>query len=105
MVMAYDYKKVARLPVDPRIADKVSRTPMMAREQGNGFMAAYGGATRYAAVSKLNSDERVSFYAVQDGFDNAADIAAATGLTESEASKALSSLSTKGFVSVDQMAK
>ena len=100
-----DYKKVARLPVDPRIADKVSRTPMMAREQGAGFMSVYGGATRYAAVSKLNSDERVSFYAVQDGFDTAADIAAATGLTESEASKALSSLSTKGLVSVEQIVK
>jgi len=96
--MAYDYQKVARLPVDTRIVDRISRTPKMLAEQGPGFMSQYGSASQYMAVSKLNTNERVAFYAVQDGFDNAADISLATGMDESAASTALLGLADKGLV-------
>lgn len=103
--MPYDYERVRKLPVDARIVDEINRTPIFLREQGSPFMSHYGGASTYIAVSKLTGDERVAFYAVQDGFDNAADIAGATGMSESDASKALSSLQTKGYVSSGQVAK
>ena len=96
--MAYDYQRVSRLPVDSRIVRRVSNTPAMMREQGPGFMAQYGGSSRYMVAAKLTKNERIAFYAVQDGFDTPADIAMATGIDESAASRALSGLAKKGFV-------
>ena len=96
--MAYDYEKVARLPVDSRIVDRINRSPKMMSEQGPGYMQGYGGGSQYMAVTKLTSNERVAFYAVQDGFDNTADIVMATGMGEEAVNKALSSLASKGLV-------
>ena len=84
--------------MDSRIVDRINRSPKMMSEQGQGYMAQYGGGSQYMAVSKLTSNERVAYYAVQDGFDNAADIVMATGMGEEAVSKALSGLASKGLV-------
>jgi hypothetical protein len=96
--MPYDYQQVSKLSVDPRIVERIQRSPALMAEQGPGFMAAYGGPSNYIAASKLNSDERVAFYAMQDGFTTADDIALATGLDKASAAKALSGLNKKGML-------
>ena len=100
--MTYDYQRVKRLPVDSRIVNRINRTPKLMAEQGPGYMQAYGGGQQYMAVAKLTANERMAFFAIQDGFTTAEDIELATGMDVSDAAKALTGLTRKGLVTSEK---
>lgn len=78
-----------RNPIDPRLAEKISRSPTMSREQGSGFMVNYGGVDNYVAFAKMPQNERLVYAARLEGYSNPDEIAIVTGLNVSEVNKTL----------------
>ncbi len=88
-----------RIAVDPRIVQRVQGDSRMRREQGSGFMQRWGGSDRYVQVAKMSMPDRVTYMAVQDGWDSPGDIVSATGLSAMEVNASLKNLQKEGYVS------
>jgi len=100
--MAYDYERLQRLPVDPRIADRISRSPKMSAEQGAGYLASYGGGGQYMTFAKLPTNQRLAYAAVLEGHTDPSEIAVVTGLSVTDVNVALSSLGKRGIIEVQE---
>lgn len=94
--MREDFGK--RLPVDTRIIEDIRRSPTMSAEQGPAFMPDWGGPSAYQEMARWPASQRMTWFAVQEGYTTETDIADATGLRVADVSKALTALHTKGLV-------
>jgi len=90
-----------RLPVDPRVVERIERSPTMMSEQGPSFMATWGGAQKYKRVAKLPVNQRRVYYAVESGIKTPEALAMELRMSEASVEKALSWLEKKGWVSME----
>lgn len=99
-----DYNKLGRrLPMDSKMVRQISRSPTMLAEQGGHtqFMSAYGGASNFRTVARMNPTERKVYIAVVvDGLGNTAEISQVTGIKEATVGTTLNRLNEKGLVSI-----
>ena len=97
--MASSYE---RIPVDPRVVDKIMRSPSMMEEQGSGFMQSWGGPGAYQQWAREPPGKRMTYFAVQQGATTSGEVAVMTGLKESEVNKWLGKLEMEGLVSIEE---
>lgn len=90
-----------RIPVDPRVIERIQRSPYMSMEQGSGFMEDWGGPSTYKEMCSLTSNQRLVWAAVLDGATDYDQIEIVTGLSPSEVSKAVSELGDLGKVTLE----
>jgi len=75
----------------------------MAAEQGAGFLQnSWGGPVGYQYWAKQPKGRRLTYFAVQEGGSESSEIAAMTGLEQSEVDKWLSSLDAEGLVTIEK---
>lgn len=99
-----NYQDMQRIPVDPRVVDKIQRSPRMRYEQGSGFMSSWGGPSQYQQYSRLPVEQRICLAAVREGVTSEDQIAVVTGLSPTQVSKGISGLQKKGLVTIEQEA-
>lgn len=87
-----------RLPMDLEMAREIAATPHLLAEQGPSFLQDWGGPRNYQMVARMPVDQRVVYYAVQDGYTTTPELADATGLSTAEVTKALGALAARGMV-------
>jgi len=92
-----------RLPVDPRIVERVSRSPAMLAEQGPNFMSDWGGSSMYQAMSKAPSEARVVYYGVVEGTTSPEELEVVTGLDKTSVERGLQWLQRKGYVELEEI--
>ena len=92
-----------RLPVDPRIVERVSRSSTMLAEQGPNFMQDWGGTAMYQAMSKAPFEARVIYYGVVEGTTSPEELEIVTGLDKTSVERGLQWLKRKGYVSVEEI--
>ena len=97
-----DVKGMERIPVDPRVVDRIQRSPHMMAEQGAGFMGDWGGPTTYRSLCELPQSQRMVYAAVLDGAASQEELEVVTGLAPEEVSRALSELQSIGKVSIEE---
>jgi len=96
-----DIRNMGRIPVDPRVIEKIQRSPTMAGEQGGDFMQGWGGPSVYQTLAALPKNDRMVYAAVLDGTTTSDQIEIVTGLSTGEVSKSLNALKGQGLVSVE----
>lgn len=97
-----DVQKVGeRIPVDPRVIDRIQRSPHMMAEQGPGFMEDWGGPSTYREMASLTSNQRLVWASVLDGATDYEQIEVMTGLSSLEVSAAASELQSLGKVTIE----
>lgn len=94
-------KAGGRIPVDPRVIERIQRSPYMVAEQGSGFMEDWGGPSTYKEMCGLTSNQRLVWSAVLEGATDYDQIEILTGLTPSEISRTVSELESQGKVTVE----
>ncbi len=88
-----------RLPMDSRMVDEIRRSPAMMREQGGSdWLSEWGGSSGYSYWARQPMEYRMTYFAVQEGYSTAQDIADVTGLRKSDVSKSLTRLENQGLV-------
>lgn len=97
--MPINYGK--RLPVDPRVVDRIQRSPQMMAEQGGAFLQSWGGPQMYQKGAKLPVNQRVVYHAVESGLRTPEEISPAVDLSIKDVESALSQLEKKGLVSLE----
>lgn len=94
----------ARIPVDPRVVEKIMRSPSMREEQGPSFLQNdWGGPTAYQYWAKQPKGKRTTYFAVQQGGATSSEISGMIGLSESEVDKWLSTLDREGLVQLEKL--
>jgi len=94
-----------RIPVDPRVVERIMRSPSMAAEQGSGFLQnSWGGPAGYQYWAKQPVGKRVTYFAVIEGGSTSSEISGMTGLSEPEVDKWLGSLDKEGLVQLEKSA-
>lgn len=94
-----------RIPVDPRVVDRIMRSPSMAAEQGGGFLQnSWGGPAGYQYWAKQPVGKRICYFAVMEGGSTTSEIAGMTDLSESEVDKWLGKLDQEGLVQLEKPA-
>lgn len=100
--MGYDYMGMERVPMDPRLVEKIRRSPVASAEQGAGWLGGWGGPGMYGVFASLPHDPRLTYAAVLEGHGTSSEIEVVTGLTEKQVTAALAYLDKKGLVSVEK---
>lgn len=95
-----NYKE--RVPCDPRVVERIMRSPSMVAEQGPAFLSSWGGPTAYQYWANQPVGKRMTYFAVQDGGSTTSEISGMTGLSESEVDKWLGKLDTEGLVQLEK---
>lgn len=93
-----------RLPMDLRMVEEIRRSPANSAENV-GMLEDWGGTVAYKEMARWPVEQRMAFFAVQEGYTTEADIAAATGLKTSDISRALTALQGKGVVQTGVITK
>jgi len=93
-----DYRDMKRIPVDPRVIDRIQQYPRMEAEQGVRFMQGWGGPNVYKELAKFPVEERVCYAAILDGHVDEDQLGIITGLSPQEISKGLLGLERKGVI-------
>lgn len=90
----------ARIRMDPRVVQRIQRSPTMMAEQGADWLKPCGGPSTYVMLARLPYKERVTYLSILGGSESATDVSLDTdgGLSIDEAQKALDSLSEKGLL-------
>ena len=96
-----DYQAMQRIPVDPRVINKIQRSPTMRYEQGPDFMGGWGGPARYQQLAGLPMEQRVCYAAILEGITDKGQIEVATGLAMEQIDRGIQGLQTKGLVKVE----
>lgn len=91
-----------RIPCDPRVIDKIQRSPSMMAEQGSAFLASWGGPGQYQMAARLPVKQRVTYYAVESGLQTSEEISIATDLSVDDVESSLTQLAKKGLVSLGE---
>ena len=94
----YDYQAMRRLPLDPKIAEEISRSPVMSREQGPDFLSGWGGPQGYQMFARLPMEERLVYASILEGATTTSEMEVMTGLAPGEISIGLSGLQKRGLV-------
>jgi len=92
-----------KLPMDPRVVRAIQGSSTMRAEQGEDWLAGWGGPSAYCSLASLPLDERVAYVAVLNGAKGAEDInvmTEGTGVEMSldQAQGALDKLTAKGLM-------
>ena len=98
-----DYGSLRRIPVDPRVIQRIQKSASMQAEQGADFMSGWGGASKYKMLSKLPKEQRICYAAILEGVTTEDQIKIVTGLSPEEASKGLAGLQARGLVRLEQI--
>ena len=98
-----DYQKMKRIPVDPRVIDRIQRSARMSYEQGSGFMKSWGGPTRYKTLTKMPQHPRLAYAAILEGHTTDNAIKMVTGLSQAQLTRALTHLRNKGLIKIEQV--
>ena len=96
-----NYSNMRRIPVDPRVVNRIQKYPRMESEQGVSFMQGCGGPNRYQELVKFPIEERVCYAAILDGHTDQDGLEIITGLTTQEFSKGLLGLQRKGIIQTE----
>jgi len=91
--------------VDPRVIDRIQRSPAMRYEQGEGFMSGWGGPAQYQQLARLPKEQRLCYAAVLEGVGDADQIGVVTGLSPEEVSRGLGGLQQRGLITVEEPSK
>lgn len=75
----------------------------MMAEQGDTFMASYGGAVNYRATARMSPNDRITYLAIQEGYDNSDDISNVTGLTVPDVNRSLTNLKRQDLIAEVQI--
>ena len=102
--MPYDYGKMSRLPMDPRMLTEIERSPVMTAEQGPTFLQGWGGSSGYQSFSGLPLDQRLTYAALLDGAVTLEEVEVMTGLSPREVGSGLQGLENEGLISPDVVA-
>jgi len=98
--MPFDYESLRRIPMDPRMLERIQRSSEMVSEQGD-LMAGWGGPSVYKILIQLPTNQRLCYAAILEGHTTEDQIGIVTGLSPEEVSGSLSSLQNRGLVSVE----
>ena len=98
-----DYGSMKRIPVDPRVIERIQRSASMRGEQGNQFMGDWGGPSRYRVLAKLPMEERLCYAAILEGVTAEDQVGIVTGLSPEETSRGLAGLQAKGLARVEKV--
>jgi len=94
-----------RIPMDPRVVEKIQRSPSMMAEQGSGFLQnPWGGPSGYQYWAGQPEGKRVTYFAVVGGGATTSEISNMTGLTEPEVDKWLTQLGKEDLITVEESA-
>lgn len=93
-----DPKRVGRLPVDPRLIERIQKSSKLLTEQGTTFMGSWGGPTQYKTFAKLGKNTRGVYAATLEGATTEEEIEAATGLPKWLVIISLNHLKSKGLI-------
>ena len=99
----YDYEKMKRIPVDPKIIAEIQKSSQMRSEQGEGWLAGWGGPSEYRFFASLPMEERLVYAAVLENYSTPAEIEGVTGLASGQVDRGLSGLRKKGLVSEEKV--
>jgi len=95
--MPIDYGR--RLPLDPRMVQKIQRSPEMMAEQGD-FLSDWGGPAMYQLLAELPTNQRMTYLAVYQGLTTSEEISIATDLPVGQVESALTSLGKRGLIEI-----
>lgn len=99
--MPFNYEQIGgRIPIDPRLVEKIRRSPAARAEQGEGWLSAWGGPDTYRIMASLIEPHRLTYAAILEGHATPEEISAVTGLDTKEVNAAINSLAKKGLVSL-----
>jgi len=101
--MTVNYQKMQRIPVDPRVVERIQRSPQMSYEQGSGFLEDWGGSSQYKELARLPVEQRLCLAAVREGVTTEDQLGIVTGLSPEQVSRGLSGLQKKGLVTVEEL--
>ncbi len=88
-----------RMSMDSRMVNEIRRSPAMMREQGGSdWLSDWGGSGGYMYWAKQPVEDRMTFFAVQEGYSTQQDIADVTGLKTGDVSRSLTKLEKRGLV-------
>lgn len=89
-----------RVRMDPRVVQRIQRSPTMMAEQSPDWLSGYGGPSTYIELAKLPFKERATYMSVLGGSKSASDVSIDTEgkISIDEAQKALDNLTSKGLL-------
>ena len=99
----YDYEKMKRIPVDIRLVEEIERGAKMRSEQGEGWLAGWGGPSGYRFFASLPMEERLVYAAVLENYSTKSEIGDITGLTSKQVDEGLGGLRKRGLVSEEKV--
>jgi len=94
-----------RMSMDSRMVDEISRSPKMMADQGSGWLDSWGGTSGYQYWAKQPVSDRMTYFAVIEGYDTAKDIADVTGLRGVDVVRSLAKLGDAGLVDIGVVEK
>jgi len=90
----------ARIPVDPRVVERIQKSPSMSAEQGGTLMESWGGPQEFKEVARLPRDQREVFYAILTGVEDPDELSVILDISPSRVESALSALERRGKIQV-----
>ena len=94
-----------RMSMDSRMVREISRSPEMSAEQGSEWLGDWGGPSGYQFWARQPVNQRLTYFAIQDGYTTARDIADVTDLKQADVSRALVALDKRGIVALGVVEK
>jgi hypothetical protein len=76
----------------------IGRDARMSSEQGGEWLGSFGGPSGYVYWAKQPKVDRLTYFAVQEGYTTPADIAAATDLSVGDVNTSLTKLEGRGLI-------
>jgi len=100
--MGYNYSKMRRITVDPKIIEEIKRSPVMTAEQGSGWLSSWGNPNMYQIFATMPMEERLTYAAVLEGATTPEELEVMTGLTTKQVDRGIGGLEKKGLVEFER---
>ena len=94
--MPDDYGR--RMTMDSRMVREIERSSGMSAEQGSGWLSEWGGPVAYRYWAKQPVADRMTYFAIQEGYTAPEDIAAVTDLGVKDVNKSIRKLEKQGVI-------
>lgn len=91
--------------MDVRMVQEIASSPSMSADQGASWLQEWGGSSGYMFWAKQPLNNRLTYFAVQEGYNTPESISAVVDLPVSEVNRSLGKLQAQGLVDVGQVEK
>ena len=86
-----------------RVIEGIQKSSQMRSEQGEGWLAGWGGPSEYRFLTTLPMEPRLVYASVLEGYSTKSEIEGVTGLTSKQVYEGLGYLKKKGLVSEEKV--